>query len=108
MAFSGDPTADLDGNGGPDLLDHGFADGGSPTISIRDDQVRFEFIRNITADDVVADQQTSHDLIHWTDGASLFTEQTTQHLGTGGMLMRFEASLSAPRNFVRVRFQVAE
>ncbi|MCP3973021.1 MAG: hypothetical protein GY720_00850, partial [bacterium] len=111
VAFSGDPNADLDGNGVPDLIDHGLADGGAPVISIVDNHVRFEFIRNIGADDVVADLQVSHDLSNWVDGASVFTEQMSQHLGTGGMLMRFEVPLAAqpaPDLFVRVRFQIAE
>lgn len=111
VAFSGDPNADLDGNGVPDLVDHGLAEGGAPAISIVGDQVRFEFIRDLRADDVVADLQVSLDLLSWTDGASIFTEQNSQYLGTGGMQMRFEAPLSAPpapRYFVRVRFQAVE
>lgn len=64
-----------------------------------------EFILNLAAEDVVAV------LLVWTDGESLFPDQTSQFLGTGGLCVAFEASrsaLPAGRSFVRVSFRLIE
>ena len=111
VAFTGDPNADLDANGVPDLVDHALADGGAPVISLVGDQVRFQFTLDLAADDVVAALQVSPDLLNWTDGASVFPDQTSQHLGTGGLHLVFEAprsALPADRYFVRVSFHLME
>lgn len=109
IAFTGDPDADLDGNGVPDLIDHALADGGAPAISLIGDIVRFEFILDLAADDVIAELQVSTDLVNWTDGSSVFPVQTSQHLGTGGLHKVFEAPNSAltdDRLFVRIVFDL--
>lgn len=109
IAFTGDPDADLDGNGVPDLIDHALADGGAPAISLIGDIVRFEFILDLAADDVVAELQVSTDLVNWTDGSSAFPVHTSQHLGTGGLHLVFEAPISdlpTDRYFVRVVFHL--
>jgi hypothetical protein len=111
VAFSGDPNADLDGNGVPDLVDHALADGGTPLIGISGENATFEYIREIAADDVVASLQISTDLSTWTDGSDAFTLRSSQHLGTGGLRLRFEApmaTLPARHSFVRMHFQLIE
>lgn len=109
--FTGDPNADLDGNGVPDLADHALADGGELASRISGDNIVLEYTREIAADDVIASLQLSTDLSNWTDGASTFTLQSSQHLGTGGLLVRFEAPLSplpAQPTFARLNFQLVE
>lgn len=103
MAFSGAPNEDL--------VAHGLAEGGMPTIASTGDTATFEYVREIAADDVVAVLQVSTDLSNWTDGSSTFTLQDSQYLGTGGLRMRFEAprsTLDAPRHFLRLSFQLVE
>lgn len=71
--------------------------------------MRFEFILDIAADDVIAEIQFSTDLVNWTDGSSTFPVQTSQHLGTGGLHQVFEAphtALANDRYFVRVIFDL--
>ena len=71
--FTGDPHADLDGNGQEDFLDYGLA-GSNPPMTVVLDQVggtaTMTILRNLAADDVIFDFETSTNLTVWTpDGA---------------------------------------
>ena len=72
--FTGDPHADLDGNGQEDFLDYGLA-GSSPPMTVVLDQVggtaTMTFLRNLAADDVIFEFVTSTDLSLWTPGGAI-------------------------------------
>ena len=72
--FTGDPHADLDGNGQGDFLDYGLA-GSSPPMTVVTDLVAgtatMTFLRNLAADDVIFDFVTSTDLTLWTPGGAI-------------------------------------
>ncbi len=63
--FSGDPHADLDGNGRPDLLDHAMPDG-QIWIVRADGALEILFDRRLAADDAVCVPEWSGDLAGWT------------------------------------------
>lgn len=109
VSFSGDPNADLNRNGVPDLVDHSLTEDGSPTIKITEDTITYAFTLKIEADDISPHLEISPDLLNWTDDASVFTPLPPVYLGTGGLLMRFAAprsALPAPPYFLRVNFQL--
>jgi len=104
--FVGDPNADLDNNGVPDLIDHAIFEGGLPTISLDAATVGFEFDRNLAADDVSVGFEISTDLSTWMDGTSIFTEIEPTYLGAGGQRTRYavpRTELPDTRFFVRLK-----
>ncbi|MFT5857297.1 MAG: hypothetical protein ACI8XO_004557, partial [Verrucomicrobiales bacterium] len=110
-AFVGDPNADLDNNGIPDLVDHALIDGGLPILDGGAATVGFEFGRDLAADDVSVGFQISTDLSTWTDGTGLFSEMEPTYLGAGGQQMRYEAQrteLPAERFFIRLQVTLTE
>jgi hypothetical protein len=72
--FTGDPHADLDGNGQGDFLDYGLA-GSSPPMTVVFDPVggtaTMTILRNLAADDVIFDFVTSTNLSFWTPGGAI-------------------------------------
>ena len=111
VAFAGDPNADLDGNGIPDLVDHALLDDGMPVLSFGGTAVVFEYDRDLAADDVIVGFQVSTDLSTWTDGSGLFSELEPVDLGAGGQRMGYEAqrtALPGERFFIRLQVTLAE
>jgi hypothetical protein len=72
--FTGDPHADLDGNGQEDFLDYGLA-GSSPPMTVVFDPGAgtgtMTFLRNLAADDVIFEFVTSTDLSLWAPGGAI-------------------------------------
>jgi hypothetical protein len=111
VPFAGDPNADLDGNGIPDLVDHALLDDGMPVLSFGGTAVVFEYDRDLAADDVIVGFQVSTDLSTWTDGSGLFSELEPVDLGAGGQRIGYEAqrtALPAERFFIRLQVALAE
>ncbi len=109
--FAGDPNADADANGVPDLVDHALVDGSVPALTIAGDTVVFDFVRDLSASGVVADLQVSTDLSVWADGSTIFSEVAPGYPPAGGQRARFEAPRSAlptGRFFVRLRVALDE
>ncbi len=110
-AFVGDPNADLDNNGVPDLVDHALTGDGLPILSFSGTTVGLEYDRDLAADDVIVEIQVSTDLSTWTDGSGLFSELEPIYLGAGGQRMRYEAqrtALPAGRFFIRLQVTLTE
>lgn len=105
-SFAGDPNADLDSNGIPDLVDHALIGGGLPSLSVGTETVGFSFGRNLAADDVSVAIEISTDLSTWSENASIFAELEPVYLGAGGQQVRYEAQraeLPARRFFIRLQ-----
>ncbi len=110
-AFVGDPNADLDNNGVPDLVDHALIGDGLPILGFSGATVGFEYGRDLAADDVIVGFQISTDLSTWTDGSGLFSELEPIYLGAGGQRMRYEAQkteLPEGRFFIRLQVRLTE
>ncbi len=104
--FSGDPNADLDGNGLADLVDHFLAGEASPRLIVDENGIRFEFSRDLAADDVTFEIEISTDLAEWTDGSGLFQLSESVFTGQGAETLSFSAGPSAgleDRLFVRLK-----
>jgi len=122
-AFTGDPNADLDGDGLGRLLEYAFGsvsgdsgfspesqvslgsgifDGGNeyPTITYR---------RNLAADDLIFEVQVSSNLETWEDDKVVFVRSTSNGDGTENVTFRAEGSAQAiPVQFIRVKVTLRE
>lgn len=104
--FSGDPNADLNSNGMPDLVDHALLGGSLPVLTVSGNTITFEFVANLSADDAGLSIEISTDLTTWNDGATLFSLTQSEYTGNGGQKMTFQADasgISEPLFFVRLR-----
>lgn len=101
IRFSGDPNADLNGNGRIDLLDHALGDGTS--IMLTGDVVTYR--RRLGADDVSLQFETSTDLTNWGDASGILLEQSRTVQGDGTELVRSTLLPDASRTglFLRIR-----
>ena len=109
--FVGDPNADLDNNGVPDLVDHALIGDGLPILGFSGTTVGFGYDRDLAAEDVIVGFQISSDMSTWTDGSGLFSELEPIYRGAGGQRMRYEAqrtTLPAERFFIRLQVTLTE
>ncbi len=77
--FVGDPNGDDDGDGLNNLIDYALGDTAAPTLT--HEPAEFSFQRNLLAEDVVLEVQSSPDLITW-DFTGITLESLTS-LGNG-------------------------
>ncbi|MFT5407394.1 MAG: hypothetical protein ACI9NC_000099, partial [Verrucomicrobiales bacterium] len=85
-AFVGDPGADDDGDGLSNFLEHALGDG-SPAVEVSADPnvaggLQFTFQRNLAADDVLIELQSSIDLSTWSTAQATLTSSVSQDGGT--------------------------
>ena len=109
LVFSGDPNADLDGDGLEDFMNHALGVGASvPGIRVADDgNIEFEYARNLAADDVDLLIEVSTNLIDWNPAAGIlsFLSESLPIDGVETVVYRSSASVgvgSAPL-FIRLR-----
>ena len=104
--FSGDPDGDENGNGLSNFLEHALGSD-SPTLEASADPnvaggLLLTFQRNLAADDVSIELQTSPDLSTWTAAQSALA--SSQNLGDGTALETWAiAPIDGERVFVRLR-----
>ncbi len=109
VTFAGDPDADLDHNGIPDLVDHALTGSGTPFLTLAGNILTFEFTRNLAADDVRIMVQISEDLQTWSDGSSIFNSPTSSYREPDGEHLSYNVStLAFPGNQMFVRLQVTQ
>lgn len=117
--FTGDPNADLDGDGLNALLEHAFGtidgDGGaSPEAAISTGTALFEgdtvesltmsFRRNIAAEDIVISVEVSPDLVDWDDMETEFVSATSNGDGTEMVTYRSTSNIAiTTREFIRLK-----
>ena len=99
--FSGDPNADLNGNGRADLLDHALGEGG--TLSLTGDT--FTYQQRLGADNISLGIEASADLVNWQDASGLIVEQSRTDQNDGTELVRYTLLSNPGRNelFLRLR-----
>jgi len=115
LAFAGDPTADLDGDGLNAFAEYAFgtsdaAFNGSgevlvPSISALG-RFTVTFPRNLAADDAIVIIELSDDLDNWTPAGETLDLVSEVHGADGRSTFTFESSdpaTNAPRSFVRLR-----
>jgi hypothetical protein len=95
IPFTGDPVADLDDNGVPDLLDHALGTPAGSRSGMRmsidaEGHLLVSMTRAIGADDVVMDIETSTDLTTW-NGAIPFDLASRTPDGRGRDLLVFRS-----------------
>ena len=104
--FTGDPHADLDGNGQEDFLDYGLA-GSSPPMTVVFDPVAgtgtMTILRNLAADDVIFDFETSTNMIDWTPGGAIRIASFDNGDGTATETWQAVLPLGEDRWFIRLK-----
>ena len=117
--LTGDPNADLDGDGLNALLEHAFGTinrdaGASPEAAISPGIALFEgdteesltitFRRNVAAEDVVISVEVSSDLVDWDDMDTEFVSATSNRDGTEMVTYRSTANIATnAREFIRLK-----
>ena len=86
VAFVGDPDADDNSNGVSNFLEHALG-ANPPPLEVRADPdisggLRFSFQRNLSADDVVIEVQSSEDLSSWSTTLTTLVSSVNQGDGT--------------------------
>jgi len=105
--FSGDPDGDDDQDGLSNFLEHALG-ADSPAIEASADPdvvggLLLTFSRNLAADDVLLEAQSSTDLRSWTTAQSIMIESTSQGDGTAIETWAIAPSLGSPgRLYLRV------
>jgi hypothetical protein len=120
--FAGVPTADADGDGMSDLLEYAVgsnpADGSAARLPVLGSELftvnavtnrylTFAFYRNLGADGITFEVQSSPDLAEWTDGGTEMIYVSTQNHGDGTATVTYRSSTpigaSAPNHFLRLK-----
>ncbi len=108
IAFSGDPDGDDNGDGLSNFLEHALGED-SPPITVRADPnspggLLLTFQRNLAADDVRIDLQSSTDLSTWTSSPQVtLTSSTNRSNGTAIETWTIAPAVGDPnRQFVRL------
>lgn len=94
QSFTGNPDADTNGNGIADLIDHAL-EGGTSRLTGDGTGIRFQYVRNLAADDVDVTLQISTDLQTWSEASALFSTVENPYPANGRQPVTLEASRAA-------------
>ncbi len=109
--FSGDPNADDNGNGMPNLAEYAIGQKitAGATIIQSAGYITLTYKRNLAADDVLVFIDYSTDLITWQDESSEFVTESEIINGDGTSLVTLRHSIpfnsATPRGFHRIRVE---
>ena len=109
--FSGDPSADDNGNGMPNLAEYAIGEKVTAGVTMIQSTgyITLSFRRNIAADDVLVFIDYSTDLITWRDVTSAFVtdSEIADNDGTSMVTLRHNVPFNAktPRGFHRLRIE---
>ena len=103
-SFSGDPLADDNNNGVPNLIEYAVGSQLTPAIVTSGEQsfLTLIFNRNLSADDIIVTVESSPDLINWTPSN---TRHSATYNGDGTLSVSWQSNgnLTTPQQFLRVR-----